>query len=60
METTNLQIKKLVYIYIINYAKTFPDKVFMGINTFRKDAGDKRNPLLRALSVRTMGCIKVK
>ena len=31
----------------------------MVVNSFRKDATQKDNPLLRALAVRTMGCIKV-
>jgi len=31
----------------------------MVINLFRKDVQNKANPLLRALAVRTMGCLKV-
>ena len=31
----------------------------MVVNTFRKDATNKENPLLRALAVRTMGCLNV-
>jgi AP-1 complex subunit beta-1 len=60
METPNLDLKKLVYLYIINYAKSQPDLAILGINTFRKDSRDPENPLLRALAVRTMGCIGVK
>lgn len=59
METNNLELKKLIYLYIINYAKTQPDLALLGINSFRKDAVDKTNPFLRALAVRTMGCIRV-
>ena len=59
VETTNLEIKKLVYLYIINYAKTQPELTLMAVNTFRKDSKDKTNPLIRALAVRTMGCIGV-
>lgn len=60
METANLELKKLVYLYIINYAKIMPDLAIMAINSFRKDARDKTNPFLRALAIRTMGCIRVK
>ena len=31
----------------------------MAIQLFRKDIGNKGNPLLRALAVRTMGCLRV-
>ena len=57
METSSIELKKLVYLYIINYAKSKPDLTLMAINTFGKDAHEKRNPLIRALAVRTMGCI---
>mmetsp|Transcript_98836 Transcript_98836/g.148069 ORF Transcript_98836/g.148069 Transcript_98836/m.148069 type:complete len:89 (+) Transcript_98836:61-327(+) len=60
MVTTDLELKKLIYLYIINYARTHPDLAILAINSFRRDAIDKTNPLLRALSVRTMGCIRVK
>ena len=60
METANLELKKLVYLYVINYAKIMPDLAIMAINSFRKDARDKTNPFLRALAIRTMGCIRVK
>lgn len=60
METSNMELKKLIYLYILNYSKTQPDLAILGINSFRKDAKDKSNPFLRALAVRTMGCIRVK
>lgn len=60
METNNLELKKLVYLYIINYAKILPDLAIMAINSFRKDARDRTNPFLRSLAIRTMGCIRVK
>ena len=58
MQTDNLELKKLVYLYLINYAKTQPDLAIMAVNTFVKDTQDP-NPLIRALAVRTMGCIRV-
>ena len=60
VETQNLELKKLVYLYIINYAKSQPDLAVLAVNTFRKDARDRSNPLIRGLAVRTMGCIGVE
>ncbi|KAJ1814786.1 beta-adaptin [Coemansia sp. RSA 2599] len=59
MHTDDLEIKKLIYLYLINYAKTQPDLVILAINTFVKDAEDT-NPLIRALAIRTMGCLHVQ
>ena len=43
----NLELKKLVYLYLINYAKTQPDQAILAVNTFVKDANDPVNyPLL--------------
>lgn len=36
METHSLQLKKLIYLYVMNYAKTRPELAIMGTNTFRK------------------------
>jgi len=58
MQTDNLELKKLVYLYLMNYAKSQPDMAIMAVNTFVKDCEDA-NPLIRALAVRTMGCIRV-
>ena len=58
VQTNNIELKKLVYLYLINYAKTQPELTLLAVNTFVKDASDP-NPLIRALAVRTMGCIRV-
>eukprot|EP01103_Thecamoeba_quadrilineata_P006514 TRINITY_DN16239_c0_g1_i1.p1 TRINITY_DN16239_c0_g1~~TRINITY_DN16239_c0_g1_i1.p1 ORF type:complete len:825 (+),score=202.25 TRINITY_DN16239_c0_g1_i1:75-2477(+) len=58
MTTKNLELKKLIYLYIMNYAKSQPDLAILAVNTFVKDASST-NPLIRALAVRTMGCIRV-
>ena len=87
MQTDNLELKKLVYLYLMNYAKSQPDLAILAVNTFSKvslspslfpssfspplsllheivplpllqDCEDP-NPLIRALAVRTMGCIRV-
>ncbi|KAF9283891.1 beta-adaptin [Mortierella alpina] len=58
MQTEDLEMKKLVYLYLMNYAKSNPDLVILAVNTFVKDT-DHVNPLIRALAIRTMGCIRV-
>ncbi|KAJ1964713.1 beta-adaptin [Dimargaris xerosporica] len=58
MHTDDLEIKKLIYLYLINYAKSKPELVILAINTFVKDTDDN-NPLIRALAIRTMGCLRV-
>ncbi|ORX54968.1 Adaptor protein complex beta subunit [Hesseltinella vesiculosa] len=58
MQTEDLELKKLVYLYLMNYAKSQPELVILAVNTFVKDSDDP-NPLIRALSIRTMGCLRV-
>ena len=59
MQTEDLEQKKLVYLYLMNYAKTQPELVILAVNTFVKDAEDP-NPLVRALAIRTMGCLRAE
>ncbi|XP_022720638.1 beta-adaptin-like protein B [Durio zibethinus] len=47
MQTENLELKKLVYLYLINYANSLPDLAILALNTFLKDSQDP-NPLIRA------------
>ncbi|KAG6037725.1 hypothetical protein E4U41_004836 [Claviceps citrina] len=56
--TADLDQKKLVYLYLMNYAKSHPDLCILAVNTFVQDTEDP-NPLVRALAIRTMGCIRV-
>lgn len=56
--TYDLEQKKLVYLYLMNYAKTHPELCILAVNTFVQDTEDP-NPLIRALAIRTMGCIRV-
>lgn len=58
VQTNNIEMKKLVYLYIMNYAKTKPELAILAVNTFDKDSTHP-NPLIRGLAVRTMGCIRV-
>ncbi|KAH8741921.1 beta adaptin [Cryptosporidium ryanae] len=59
MQTGCIEIKKLVYLYIINYAKVQPELAILAVNTFFKDSMDS-NPLIRALAIRTMGYIRLE
>jgi AP-1 complex subunit beta-1 len=36
MQTEDLELKKLVYLYLINYARVMPDLVILVVNTFLK------------------------
>lgn len=56
--TPDLAQKKLVYLYLMNYARAYPDLCILAVNTFVQDSEDG-NPLVRALAIRTMGCIRV-
>lgn len=56
--THDLEQKKLVYLYLMNYAKLHPELCILAVNTFVQDTEDP-NPLVRALAIRTMGCIRV-
>lgn len=48
-----------VYLYIVNYSRQKPDEAIMVINLFRKDVRKTENPLVRALAVRSFGCLRV-
>lgn len=54
--TGDLSMKKLIYLYIINYAHANANLSILIVNTFIKDANDP-NPLIRALAIRTMALI---
>ncbi|CAJ0637840.1 12038_t:CDS:10 [Entrophospora sp. SA101] len=54
----NLEIRKLVYIYLLRYAEQEPDLALLSINTFQKDLTDQ-NLLIRAMALRVMSGIRV-
>ncbi|KAK4188320.1 AP-3 adaptor complex subunit beta [Podospora australis] len=54
----NLEIKKLVYIYLIHHAEQEPDLALLSINTIQKSLSDT-SPQVRALALRTMSGIRV-
>lgn len=54
----NLEIRKLVYIYLLRYTEQEPDLALLSINTFQKDLSDS-NPLIRSMALRVLSGIKV-
>ncbi|OMO96839.1 hypothetical protein COLO4_15058 [Corchorus olitorius] len=56
--TQSLEVKKLVYLYLLHYAEKRPNEALLSINCFQKDLGDP-NPLVRAWALRTMAGIRL-
>lgn len=54
----NLEIKKLVYIYILRYAEAEPDLSLLSINYIQKSLTDQ-NPQIRTLALKVMSGIRV-
>ncbi|KAK0451103.1 adaptin N terminal region-domain-containing protein [Armillaria borealis] len=54
----SLEIRKLVYIYLLRYSEREPDLTLLFINTFQKDLTDS-DPLIRAMALRVLVGIKV-
>ncbi|CEM34749.1 unnamed protein product [Vitrella brassicaformis CCMP3155] len=56
--TPNLELKKLVYMYLVQHADGNRDLALLSINSFQKDLSD-RNPVVRASALRAMASIRV-
>ena len=56
---SQIDISQSAYSIFRNYAKSHPDLCILAVNTFVQDSEDP-NPLIRALAIRTMGCIRVE
>lgn len=54
----NIEVKKLVYIYLLYHAEAEPDLALLSINAIQKSLTDQ-NPLVRAMALRTMSGISV-
>ena len=54
----NLEIRKLVYIFLLRYASNEPDLVLLSINTFQKDLQDS-NPLIRSMALRVLSSMNI-
>ncbi|GAB5359852.1 hypothetical protein AAMO2058_000577600 [Amorphochlora amoebiformis] len=51
--TKDLVIKKMIYLYLCNYAQKKKDLAVLAINTLRKDAKDD-DPMIRGLALRSL------
>jgi len=49
----SLEIRKLVYIYLLHYSPFHPDLALLSINTFQRDLSDP-SPLIRAMALRVL------
>ncbi|KAJ2930827.1 hypothetical protein H1R20_g6274, partial [Candolleomyces eurysporus] len=57
--TPLLEIKKMVYLFLVSYGRSAkPEQINMVIPFFLQDVND-RNPLIRALAIRTMSYIPI-
>ncbi|OBZ82141.1 AP-3 complex subunit beta-2 [Choanephora cucurbitarum] len=54
----NIEVRKLVYIFLLRYAEQEPDLALLSINSFQKDLSDK-NQIIRAMALRVMSGIRV-
>jgi len=53
IETRDLVIKKMVYLYLTNYARSHPELAQMCTNTLQKDCGNE-DPMVRGLALRAL------
>jgi AP-3 complex subunit beta len=54
----NIEVKKLVYIYLLHYAESDPDLALLSVNAIQKSLTDQ-NPQVRAMALRTMSGMRV-
>ncbi|CAD6583371.1 MAG: AP-3 complex subunit beta [Tremellales sp. Tagirdzhanova-0007] len=54
----SIEIRKLVYIYLLRFSSTNSDLLLLSINTFQKDLTDS-SPLIRSMSLRVLTSIRV-
>ncbi|KAH0792283.1 Adaptin N terminal region family protein [Histomonas meleagridis] len=59
VKTDDLELKKLAYLYLVNYSSKESEQAIMAVNTFIQDSQDN-NPLIRALAVRNMCRIRLE
>ncbi|THG97805.1 hypothetical protein EW026_g4261 [Hermanssonia centrifuga] len=53
-----LEIKKMVYLFLVCYGRSKAEQIHLVIPSFLQDCND-RNPLVRALAIRTMSYIPI-
>lgn len=56
--SAHLEVKKLVYIYLVHHAEAEPDLALLSINAIQKSLTDQ-SPQVRTMALRTMSGIRV-
>ena len=59
LQFNEIEQKKLVYLYLMNYARRLQDLAMLSVNSFVRDAKEHEEPLVRGLAIRTLGSIRV-
>lgn len=59
MQISSLEIKKMCFLYLVNYARLKPDIAVKAVPILINDMDDP-NPLVRALALRTISYVHVK
>ncbi|CAL3971365.1 unnamed protein product [Diplocarpon coronariae] len=59
MQISSLEIKKMCFLFLVNYARMKPEVALKALPTLQEDMDDS-NPLVRALALRTMSYIHVR
>mmetsp|Transcript_47830 Transcript_47830/g.65137 ORF Transcript_47830/g.65137 Transcript_47830/m.65137 type:complete len:818 (-) Transcript_47830:405-2858(-) len=58
IETKDLVVKKMVYLYLCNYAQEHPDMALMCINTLHTDCKNE-DPMVRGLALRSLCSLRL-
>lgn len=58
VETKDIVVKKMVYFYLGNYAKSNPEMALMTCNTLNRDCDDE-DPMVRGLALRSITGIRL-
>ena len=58
IETKDIVIKKMVYLYLCNYCHKEPDMAVLCINTLRRDCDDD-DPMVRGLALRSLCSLRL-
>jgi AP-4 complex subunit beta-1 len=58
IETRDLVIKKMVYLYMCLYAQSNPDLAIMCVNTLQRDCGNE-DPMVRGLALRSLCSLRL-
>ena len=59
MAIQSLEIKKMCFLFLVNYARTKPEDALKALPTLLADLED-HNPLIRALALRTVSYVHVR